>query len=620
MDETLPPSRGPAHGLAIIAAEVEKLPVTPGVYRMLGEDGKYLYVGKARNLKKRVVNYTQLNRLSVRIQRMVMATVKMEYTVTQTEAEALLLEANLIKQHQPRYNILLKDDKSYPYLEIDLTHEYPRIAKHRGVKKKHARYFGPFASAADVNSALVSLQKSFLLRPCADTVFRNRIRPCMEYQIKRCSAPCVRKISKEEYAELLEEAMKFLSGKSQEVQQVLAEQMRQASERMQYEKAASLRDRIRALTQVQAKQYVESSAVKDADVVGVYHEGGQVAIQVFFFRAGQALGHRAFFPQHAEEYQEGEVLEAFLGRFYQTNPPPALVLLSHQVPEREVLEAALRLVSERKVSVETPARGEKQKLVQVAVMNAREALERKRTEDASTQMLLKGLAKLFDLDTPPQRIEVYDNSHIMGKHPVGAMVVATAEGFQKNSYRRFTVDAGSLTGGDDYAMLKETLTRRFARLKTEHPERDANWPDLVLIDGGAAHLTVAEGVFADLGINDIVFVCIAKGPDRNAGREVFHMSTKSPFQLPVNDPVLFYLQRLRDEAHRFAIFSHRDKRSRAIKQSLLDGVEGIGPTRKRALLSHFGSVDAIRKASPEDIAKVPGISLKLAEQILGQLK
>lgn len=613
-------SAGHMSGADIIRKKVDTLPDAPGVYRMLDEKGEVLYVGKAANLKKRVSNYTQLPRLTTRLQRMVMLTKDMEFILTRSEAEALLLEANLIKQYQPRYNILLKDDKSFPYIMLDETHDFPRIAKHRGERKKGATYFGPYANAGDVNRAMAAIQKMFLLRPCADTVFSARTRPCMEYQIKRCSAPCVKRIGEKDYAALVQQAKDFLSGKNQDLKEKLQQQMATASAKMQYEKAASLRDRIGALQHVQANQYVNAATVSDADVIGLAADAPRVCVQVLFIRGGQTMGSRAFFPTRTDDMTPPQIMEAFLGRFYQLSPPPPLVLLSHRPENSEVMEAALRLLAERKVSLEVPQRSERAQLVAGAVANAEEAARRKIQEDSKEKELLDGVANLFELEAPPQRIEVYDNSHISGKHAVGGMIVATPEGFNKQAYRRFTVESTSLTGGDDYGMLREVLQRRFSRLKREDPDRASAWPDLVLIDGGAGHLKVATEVLAELGVNDVPYACIAKGADRNAGREVFHVPGKEPFQLPVGDATLYYLQRLRDEAHRYAIFSHRAKRSRAIRSSELDTLTGVGATRKKALLTHFGSVQALRNASVAEIARVPGISVKLAESIHQQLR
>ncbi len=612
-------TKTPDHGPEFLRAQLKTLPSAPGVYRMLNAKGEVLYVGKAKHLKKRVSAYTQLSKLPARLQRMVSATHALEITTTATEAEALLLEANLIKHHAPRYNILLKDDKSFPYIAIDDTHAFPRISKYRGAQHKGHSYFGPFASAGDVNRALAAIQKAFLIRPCSDNVFANRTRPCMEYQIKRCSAPCVGRISESDYAALLADAKAFLSGKSQRIQDTLAAQMEEASAALDYERAASLRDRLRALAHIQARQHINAPQLKDADIIGLFSKGDQVCIQVFFVRAGHTLGNRAFFPVHTEEHTPEVIMEAFLGRFYHTHTPPQQLLLSHPIYGQNIMEEALSSVAKKPVTIHLPQRGEKRRLIEMVCRNAEEALQRKQQEIASEHSLLKGVEEAFGLDSTPERIEVYDNSHIMGSHPVGAMVVAGTEGFLKNAYRRFTVDAGSRTGGDDYAMLREVFTRRFGRLQREDPDRERGWPDLVLIDGGPGHMRAAQDVFADLGISDLPFVCIAKGPDRNAGREKFYMPDRPAFSLAKNDPVLYYLQRLRDEAHRFAIFSHRSKRSRAIQRSELDSIPGIGPTRKKALLNYYGSVAAIKQAGLEDLEKVPGISKQIARTIFSHL-
>lgn len=594
-------------------------PSGPGVYRMLGDEHEILYIGKARNLKKRLISYTNLENLPARLQRMVVATVKVEIVSTKTEAEALLLEANLIKHHQPRYNIDLKDDKSFPYIAIDDNHPYPRIYKHRGERERGITYFGPFASTGDVNKAIAVLQKSFLIRPCPDTVFSGRTRPCLEYQIKRCSAPCVSKISRQDYEVLVEQALQFLSGESRAVQQHLEKQMLSASKNREYEKAASFRDRIKALTQIQSTQHISTSSVTNADVIAISQSGGKACIQIFFFRVGQSLGNKAYFPARVEGYSPEKIIEAFMGRFYQANPAPKELILNIKPAGLKIIEQALTDLHNHKVKIVVPQKGKKLQLVKLAEDNARQALERKLSEDASTQEILSRLAEVFNLDEAPNRIEVFDNSHVSGSSPVGAMVVADPEGFRRNSYRKFNIKDKNTVAGDDYAMMREVLLRRYGRLKKESEEGQSNWPDLVLIDGGPGHFSVAREVFDELGLSNLKFICVAKGPDRNAGRERFYLSVKDYIQLPENDKLLFYLQRLRDEAHRFAITTHRAKRSKDFVRSPLDYVQGIGRKRKKALLHYFGSAGAVARASAEDIAKVEGISKKLAQQIYDQL-
>lgn len=613
-------------GVEAIRAVVKHLGSNPGVYRMLDADGNVLYVGKAKNLKNRVSNYANSGGLSQRIARMVSLTASMEIVTTHTEAEALLLEANLIKKLAPRYNILLRDDKSFPFILLTGDHDYPRIVKHRGAQKAAGEYFGPFATVSAMNEALAVLQKAFLLRPCSDFVFSSRTRPCLQYQIKRCSAPCVGYIGKEEYATLIAQAKAFLKGKSREMQDELLKQMQTASEALDFETAASLRDRIKALTRVQQEQRLQCPSIGDADVIGLHRSGERTCVQAFFFRAGQNFGNKSYYPNHAADASTEEILSAFIGQFYQTHMPPKQILISHPVEEPRLLEDALALRAGYKVQLHQPQRGDKLTAMQQVVQNAEQALERYMQQHAGQQELLEGVAKLFALDGLPQRIEVYDNSHIMGRHALGAMIVAGQDGFIKNAYRRFNmqdggkstaqVEAPAPTGGDDYAMMREMLTRRFARLQREDPDhaKEGNWPDLLLIDGGAAHLKVVEETFAELGV-DVPFVCIAKGVDRNAGREWFHMPGNQPFQLPPNDAVLHYLQRLRDEAHRFAIGSHRAKRSKAIRKSELDGIPGVGALRKRALLHHFGSAKAVSSASLAELESVEGVNKKTAEAI-----
>ncbi len=610
---------GVVRGIAVIRAAVESMPNAPGVYRMLDAGGAVLYVGKARDLRKRVMSYAMTERLGLRLQRMVQQTVLLEITTTRTEAEALLLEASLIKSLKPRYNILLRDDKSYPYIAITAGHDFPRIAKYRGERtKKDAHYFGPYASAGDVNRALATLQKSFLLRSCPDAVFSVRARPCLEYQIKRCSAPCVGKIGKEEYTALVKQAERVLAGKSHEVQAELTAAMEEASARMDYEKAAAIRDRIRALASIQAGQFMQVRNAGDADVVGMYGDGGHYCIHVLFFRGGSATGSQSFFPLHTDGCDDSEVMAAFLARLYQTNVPPPLLLLSHDIYGRNVLEEALETLAGRKVRIFVPRRGNRRLPVEMAAANAKETLYRQRREDTAEAEWLKAIETLLEVSEPIRRIEVYDNSHIMGRHAVGTMIVAGSQGFDKQSYRIFTVQPGvAVTGGDDYAMLREMLTRRFRRLQHEDA---APRPDLVLIDGGAGQLAVAEQVFADLGLADVPVACIAKGPERNAGREHLFLPGKPPFMLPADDPALHYLQRLRDEAHRFAIMAHRAKRAKAATRSVLDAIPGVGTARKKALLHHFGSLRGVEEASLEELQRVRGINRSTAQKIYGYLR
>ena len=598
------------------------MPLSPGVYRMLGADGAALYVGKARALKKRVTSYTQIHRLSERLRRMVAETVTMEIVTTHTEAEALLLEANLIKRLKPRYNIVLRDDKSYPWLMLTEDHPYPQITKHRGARVRKASYFGPFASAWAVNQTVTAMQRVFLLRSCADTVFANRSRPCLLHQIRRCSAPCVGRISEADYAALADQARAFLAGKASSVQRDLATEMEQAAEVLEFERAAAIRDRIRALTSVQGTDVINPASLGDADVIAAYQIAGQTCVQVFFVRGGRNNGNRAFYPSHTKNEETPEVLAAFIAQFYDDKPPPPLLLLNCALEEQGLIEEALSLKSQtfgdgtgrggRKVEIAIPQRGEKAAVVAHAELNAREALERKLAESAGQAKLLEATGALFDMP-PPARIEVYDNSHIMGSNAYGVMIVAGTEGFNKAAYRKFAI-RGPITPGDDFAMMTEVLTRRFARaLKDE----DAEWPDLVLIDGGAGQLSAARAVLEDLGITNVKLVGVAKGPDRNAGREWFHMDGREAFQLPPRDPVLYFLQRLRDEAHRFAITTHRAGRSKSLVQSELDEIPGIGPGRKRALLNHFGSARGVKQAGLHDLEAAPGVSKEIARRVYG---
>ena len=614
--EEAPPSEGSlADGMRIIGEFVHTLPRKPGVYRMIAADGEVLYVGKARFLRSRVAAYTQPTRLDNRLLRMVSGTKTMEFSVTGSEAEALLLENNLIKRFKPRFNVLLRDDKSFPYIVIRRDTEWPQLAKHRGVRDPGNEYFGPFASATAVNRTLYALQRAFPLRSCSDGVFSTRTRPCLQYQIKRCTAPCVGRIDKPEYGAIVDEVRGFLGGRNREVQQALSQRMEQASVGLEFERAAVLRDRIRALAHIQSHQSITLPSIDEADIFAAHAEGGQVCVQVFFLRAGQNLGNRAYFPSHTKDLDAPAVLSAFIGQFYEARQAPKLILTSHDVAERELLESALALTAGHKVEIRHPKRGDQKDALDQAVVNAREALARRMAERGTQRQLLEGVARVFKLDGPPERIEIYDNSHIQGTAPIGAMVVAGPEGFTKNSYRKFNIKTEG-AAGDDFAMMREVLTRRFGRALREDPERgDESWPDLVLIDGGQGQLEVARQVLSELGLEDIAIVGIAKGPDRDAGRERFFMPGKPPFSLEPRDPVLYFLQRLRDEAHRFAIGTHRTRRAADITKSALDEVPGIGAGRKRALLHHFGSARAVAVATLEDIKAVAGISDALAQKI-----
>jgi excinuclease ABC subunit C len=630
-DDVAPP-RAPAIGIAAgvtaIREALRSMPATPGVYRMLDRRGDAVYVGKARNLKSRVQNYTHPAGLSNRLRRMVAETVAMEIVVTHTEAEALLLECNLIKRLMPRYNVLLRDDKSFPLIHLTAGHDFPQITKHRGARSKDGTYFGPFASAGAVNRTLVTLQKAFLLRSCSDSIFSARTRPCLLFQIKRCSAPCVGRISRDDYAGLIEQAHTFLSGRSDDVQQRLATEMQAVASALDFEAAALIRDRIRALSLVQGHQDIHVPGVVDADVIAAHQAGGQTCVQVFFFRGGQNWGNRAYFPSHDRQLSVEEVLTSFVGQFYDNRMRPPLVLLSHRLVEQDLVEEALSLGGER-ITLTVPQRGEKRRLINRILATAREALGRRLAESASQRQLLDGVAAALGIDGPLNRIEVYDNSHIQGTNAVGAMIVAGSEGLVKNAYRKFTIRGTALThpapsreagegiaGGDDYAMMREVLQRRFARALKEDPERDrGTWPDLVLIDGGQGQLNVAQTVFEELGVADIAVVGIAKGPDRNAGRERFFLPGRAPFSLDPRDPVLYFLQRLRDEAHRFAIGTHRAKRTKALGHSPLDEITGIGARRKQALLHHFGSARAVARAGLAELERVAGISKTVAKKI-----
>jgi excinuclease ABC subunit C len=680
-----------AGGVAVLRAALRNVPASPGVYRMLDRKGDAVYVGKARNLKNRVQNYTHPAGLSNRLRRMVAETASFEIVVTATEAEALLLECNLIKRLMPRYNVLLRDDKSFPFIHLTADHDFPQLTKFRGARDQPGAYFGPFASAGAVNRTLVALQKAFLLRSCSDSLFVNRTRPCLLYQIKRCSAPCVGRIGGEDYARLIEQATLFLSGRSQDIQQRLAAEMDNAAEALDFEAAALIRDRIRALSLVQGHQDIHVAGIVDADVIAAHQAGGHTCIQVFFFRGGHNWGNRAYFPSHDRQLAVEEVLTAFVGQFYDNRTKPPLVLLSHQLVEQDLVAEALSLRGGR-VRLAVPQRGDKKRLIDRIAATARDALGRRLAESASQRQLLDGVAAAFGLDGPLNRIEVYDNSHIQGRHAVGAMIVAGPDGLMKNAYRKYTIrgighpspaatenalaalqggeggdplrsngegEVGfgsaldSLTsprpspppgaereispsrrarpgegavngmelavaGGDDYAMMQEVFQRRFGRALKDDPERERGlWPDLVLIDGGRGQLTAAQAALAELGIDDVAIAAIAKGPDRNAGRERFFLPGRPPFSLEPRDPVLYFLQRLRDEAHRFAIGAHRAKRAKAIGRSALDEIAGVGAKRKHALLHHFGSARAVARAGLAEIERIAGISRTVAKKVYG---
>ncbi|MEA1649139.1 excinuclease ABC subunit UvrC [Nitrospirillum sp. BR 11164] len=602
-------------GVETIKAYLRTLPVTPGVYRMMNEGGDVLYVGKARNLKRRVANYTVPAKLPVRLQRMVAETVTMEFVTTHTEVEALLLESNLIKRLMPRYNVLLRDDKTFPHIMITRDHDYPALIKHRGARDRAGDYFGPFASAGAVNRTITALQRAFLLRNCTDSVFSTRTRPCLQFQIKRCTAPCVGRVNRAQYGEQVDEAAAFLAGKSRDIQTRMARAMMAASEALDFETAAKMRDRIRALTAIQAHQDINVEGMEDADIIAAYQDGGSTCIQVFFFRGGRNNGNRAYFPSHDKNQGTAEVLSAFIAQFYDNRAAPGLVLISEDAEEQALLAEALTLRAGRKVELAVPKRGDKKRLMDHALTNAREAHGRRLSETGSQAKLLAGVAELFGLEAPPTRIEIYDNSHIQGAHPIGGMVVAGPDGFIKNAYRKFNI-RDPKAAGDDFAMMREVLTRRFERALKEDPERTGDtWPDLLLIDGGEGQLGVVVEVLAELGLSDIALVGIAKGPDRDAGRERFFMPGRAPFGMDPRDPVLYFLQRLRDEAHRWAIGSHRQRREKAISASPLDEVAGIGPKRKKALLLHFGSAQAVSRAGLADLRAVDGISDAVAKII-----
>ena len=613
----------PLKGADRIAAYLKTLPDAPGVYRMLNAAGDVLYVGKAKSLKKRVGSYAKGAVHNERISRMIAETAEMLFVTTASESEALLLESNLIKQLKPRYNVSYRDDKSFPNILLRQDHPFPQLLKHRGARTEKGVYFGPFASAGAVTRTLNTLQRAFLLRSCSDSVFAARTRPCLLFQIKRCSAPCVGRLDEAAYGVLVRETEDFLHGRSRAVQNEMVKEMTTKSEALDFEAAARLRDRLKAMSQIQASQGINPATFEEADLFAAHAEGGQVCIQVFFFRAGQNWGNRPYFPRMPFDMELPEVVESFVGQFYDTRPAPKLILLSEDVPDAALLAEALSLRAGHKVEILKPQRGEKREIMERALTNAREQLGRRMAENSAQRQLLEGVAESFGLDAPPRRIEVYDNSHIQGAHAVGAFIVAGPDGFEKNQYRKFNIKSADLTPGDDYAMMREVLIRRFARLMKEEAEPvdviigSAKWqrPDLVLIDGGPGQLSVARQVFADLGVEDVALAGISKGPDWDAGREHFYLPGKQPFRLDLKSPVLYYLQRLRDEAHRFAIGSHRKKRERAIGANPLDEVAGVGANRKRALLQHFGSARAVAAASPTDLQSVTGVSGTLAKKI-----
>ena len=629
-----------AMGRAVILSHAKLAPSSPGVYRMIDAKGDVLYVGKAKNIRKRIIAYARPTGYEPRIERMIAATAALEFVSTATETEALLLEANLIKRLRPRFNVLLRDDKSFPYILITADHWAPQMLKHRGARTREGNYYGPFASVWAVNRTITALQRAFLLRSCSDAFFESRTRPCLLYQIKRCSGPCTQEIDFAEYGKLMGEANAFLSGKSQAVKDTLAAEMEKASAALEFERAAIYRDRLAALSAVQSHQDINPRGVEEADVFAVHQAGGFNCVEVFFFRTGQNWGNRAYFPKADRSLAPGEVLGAFLAQFYDDKPVPRTIFVSHEIDERALLAEALSTKSGHKVEVNVPQRGEKKDLVDHALANAREALARKLAESSSQRKLLEALAEVFALAGPPRRIEVYDNSHIQGSNAVGAMIVAGPEGFRKNQYRKFNIRTADLAPGDDFGMMREVLGRRFKRLMNEAPrgmpgamspaaqasvpldvaggpegEDDSPWPDLVIIDGGRGQLTAAQETLTSLGIIDVPLVAIAKGADRDAGMETFLLPGRDPFKLRPRDPVLYFVERLRDEAHRFAVGSHRIRRRRDLREAGLQEIPGIGPTRKRALLHHFGTLKAIERAAPADLAKVPGISAETARKI-----
>nr|WP_229729418.1 excinuclease ABC subunit UvrC [Agaricicola taiwanensis] len=610
-------------GVEVIRGLLRTLPNGPGVYRMIDAAGEVLYVGKARSLKKRVTSYARGIGHTNRIGRMISETCSMEFVTTRTETEALLLEANLIKRLRPRFNVLMRDDKSFPYIVLRTDHPAPQIVKHRGARSVKGDYFGPFASAGAVNRTLTALQKAFLLRSCSDSVYESRTRPCLLHQIKRCSAPCTGEIALPDYVELVDEAKAFLSGRSQGVKHHIAQAMQEASEKLDFESAARYRDRLAALSAVQSHQGINPQTVEEADVFAIHHEGGQWAIEVFFFRTYQNWGNRTYNPRADRSLEPAEVLDAFLAQFYDDKPVPRLILLSHEIESRDLLAEALCLRAGHKVEISVPQRGEKRDLVNHAMTNARETLGRRLAETSTQKKLLEGLAQTLGVEGPLRRVEIYDNSHIMGTNAVGGMIVAGQDGFAKAHYRTFNIKSEELTPGDDFGMMKEVLGRRFSRLVKEHPREndpsDADampaWPDLVIIDGGAGQLRVAREILAELGVEDVPLIGVAKGVDREAGRETFHMAGRQPFTMEPRDPVLYFVQRLRDEAHRFAIGTHRARRKKELTKNPLDEIAGIGPTRKRALLTHFGTAKAVARAALSDLERVPGINRQTAQVV-----
>jgi excinuclease ABC subunit C len=636
-----------AGGIAAVQRFARLAPAAPGVYRMIDQKGEVLYVGKAKSIRKRITSYARMAGHTARIMRMIAATASIEFVSTTTETEALLLEANLIKRLRPRFNVLMRDDKSFPYILITAGETPPMIAKHRGARSKPGEYYGPFASAQAVHRTITALERAFLIRSCSDTVYESRTRPCLLHQIKRCAAPCTGEIAHTDYAELVREAKAFLSGKSRAVKEELAAEMEKASQALDFERAAVYRDRLAALSAVQSRQGINPRTVEEADVFAVHQQGGYSCVEVFFFRTGQNWGNRAYFPRADRSLEAGEVLGAFLAQFYDDKPPPRCIFLSHEIEDRALLADALCVKSGHRVEVSLPQRGEKKELVDHALANAREALGRKLAETQSQQNLLAALGETFGLAKPPRRIEVYDNSHIQGSNAVGAMIVAGPEGFRKNQYRKFNIRSENLAPGDDFGMMREVLTRRFRRLMTEapraadappglseapvelqaqdaaeptepdeiSPESESPWPDLVLIDGGLGQLNAARATLSGLGVSGVPLIGIAKGPERDAGRETFFIPDRAPVKLKPRDPVLYFVQRLRDEAHRFAIGSHRQKRKKDIREAGLREIPGIGPARKRALLHHFGTLKAIERASVADLEHVPGINAETARKI-----
>ena len=611
----------PLTGHDLIADYLTRLDGSPGVYRMLDRESRVLYVGKAKSLKNRVSSYARPQGHSARISRMISETTSMMFLTTKTETEALLLEQNLIKQLKPKYNVLLRDDKSFPNILVSREHGFPQIKKHRGAKTEKGTYYGPFASAGAVNRTLNQLQRFFLLRDCSDSQFDTRTRPCLQYQIKRCCAPCVGYVTAEDYAVLVRDAERFLGGKSTHIQAELAQEMQTASESMEFERAAALRDRIKAMTQVQTAQGINPQSVPEADVIAVHMEGGQACVQVFFIRGNQNWGNRDYYPRVGGDVSITEVMQAFVGQFYSDREPPRVILLSDAIEDPELMAEALSGKLGRRVQISVPQRGEKLDLVAGAQRNARESLARRMSEKASQMKLLQGLAEAFELPEVPRRIEVYDNSHIQGAHAVGAMIVAGAEGLLKSQYRKFNIKGDDLTPGDDFGMMKEVLGRRFKRLLKEDPERKSEaWPDLLLIDGGAGQVSAVREIMREWGVENIAMIGVAKGVDRDAGKEEFYRTGKPVMALRHNDPVLYFVQRLRDEAHRFAIGTHRAKRAKANLKNPLDDIDGIGPKRKKALLAHFGSAKAVMRANLVDLKAVDGVSDAMAEQIFNHFQ